>query len=41
MLERNSIWGHQVQFLHGSALDEKTLLRVVSRGEEIDSANLI
>ncbi|CAO3675660.1 unnamed protein product [Rhizopus microsporus] len=31
MMERNSIWGHRVQFLHGSVLDEKTLLRVNAR----------
>ncbi|KAI9470065.1 MAG: hypothetical protein EXX96DRAFT_588656 [Benjaminiella poitrasii] len=30
-MERNSIWGHYVQFLHGSVLDEKTLLRVEAR----------
>ncbi|CAO3703026.1 unnamed protein product [Rhizopus stolonifer] len=31
MMERNSIWGHRVQFLQGSVLDEKTLLRVNAR----------
>ncbi|KAI8052598.1 calcium-activated BK potassium channel alpha subunit-domain-containing protein [Gilbertella persicaria] len=31
MMERNSIWGHRVQFLHGSVLDEKTLLRIEAR----------
>ncbi|KAI8637256.1 hypothetical protein BD408DRAFT_424858 [Parasitella parasitica] len=34
MMERNSIWGHRVQFLHGSVLDEKTLLRVEARYAE-------
>ncbi|KAI9250362.1 hypothetical protein EDC94DRAFT_637064 [Helicostylum pulchrum] len=33
-MERNSIWGHRVQFLHGSVLDEKTLLRVEARYAE-------
>ncbi|KAI7905603.1 uncharacterized protein BX663DRAFT_500307 [Cokeromyces recurvatus] len=31
LMERNSIWGHHVQFLHGSVLDDKTLLRVEAR----------
>ncbi|KAI9281997.1 hypothetical protein BY458DRAFT_498627 [Sporodiniella umbellata] len=30
-LERNSMWGHRIQFIHGSELDEKTLLRVQAR----------
>ncbi|KAG2190906.1 hypothetical protein INT46_006667 [Mucor plumbeus] len=34
MMERNSIWGHRVQFLHGSVLDEKTLLRIEARYAE-------
>ncbi|KAK4514602.1 uncharacterized protein ATC70_002201 [Mucor velutinosus] len=34
VMERNSIWGHRVQFLHGSVLDEKTLLRVEARYAE-------
>ncbi|KAI8394175.1 uncharacterized protein BYT42DRAFT_488398 [Radiomyces spectabilis] len=29
--ERNSIWGHRVQFLHGSALNIETLKRVRAR----------
>ncbi|KAI9254039.1 calcium-activated BK potassium channel alpha subunit-domain-containing protein [Sporodiniella umbellata] len=31
LMERNSIWGHRIQFLQGSVLDEKTLLRVKAR----------
>ncbi|KAL7315601.1 hypothetical protein PS15m_004798 [Mucor circinelloides] len=34
VMERNSIWGHRIQFLHGSVLDEKTLLRVEARYAE-------
>ncbi|KAI8886667.1 voltage-gated potassium channel [Backusella circina FSU 941] len=34
LMERNSIWGHRVHFLHGSVLDEKTLLRVKARYAE-------
>ncbi|KAI7900826.1 uncharacterized protein BX663DRAFT_532207 [Cokeromyces recurvatus] len=30
-LERNSIWGHRIQFIHGSVLDERTLKRVQAR----------
>ncbi|KAI7876619.1 hypothetical protein K492DRAFT_135059 [Lichtheimia hyalospora FSU 10163] len=31
LLERNSMWGHRIQFLHGSVLNEKTLQRVRAR----------
>ncbi|KAI9316871.1 hypothetical protein BX666DRAFT_205904 [Dichotomocladium elegans] len=31
LLERNSIWGHRIQFLHGSVLSDKTLQRVVRK----------
>ncbi|KAI8884052.1 voltage-gated potassium channel [Backusella circina FSU 941] len=34
LMERNSIWGHRVKFLHGSVLDEKTMLRVEARNAE-------
>lgn len=30
-LERNSMWGHRIQFIHGSVLDEQTLKRVQAR----------
>ncbi|CAO3700020.1 unnamed protein product [Rhizopus stolonifer] len=30
-LERNSMWGHRIQFIHGSDLDEQTLKRVQAR----------
>ncbi|KAI9009305.1 hypothetical protein CLU79DRAFT_806279 [Phycomyces nitens] len=31
LMERNSMWGHRVQFLHGSVLNEKTLQRAQAR----------
>ncbi|KAI8068368.1 hypothetical protein BC940DRAFT_238176 [Gongronella butleri] len=31
LMERNSMWGHRIQFLHGSVLNEDTLLRVRAR----------
>ncbi|KAI8981829.1 hypothetical protein BDF20DRAFT_863480 [Mycotypha africana] len=30
-LERNSMWGHRIQFIHGTVLDEQTLKRVRAR----------
>ncbi|KAI8388327.1 uncharacterized protein BYT42DRAFT_559714 [Radiomyces spectabilis] len=31
LMERNSMWGHRIRFLHGSVLSEKTLQRVQAR----------
>ncbi|OAD70616.1 hypothetical protein PHYBLDRAFT_69548 [Phycomyces blakesleeanus NRRL 1555(-)] len=31
LMERNSMWGHRVQFLHGSVLSDDTLKRVQAR----------
>ncbi|KAI7868459.1 hypothetical protein BDF14DRAFT_1793440 [Spinellus fusiger] len=31
LMERNSMWGHRIQFLYGSVLNEKTLQRVRAR----------
>ncbi|CAO3626501.1 unnamed protein product [Cunninghamella blakesleeana] len=31
LMERNSMWGHRIQFLHGSVLNEDTLIRVRAR----------
>ncbi|ORY96781.1 hypothetical protein BCR43DRAFT_439453 [Syncephalastrum racemosum] len=31
LMERNSMWGHRVQFLHGSVLNDKTLRRARAR----------
>ncbi|KAI8145288.1 calcium-activated BK potassium channel alpha subunit-domain-containing protein [Fennellomyces sp. T-0311] len=31
LMERNSMWGHRIQFLHGSVLNDKTLQRARAR----------
>ncbi|ORZ17354.1 hypothetical protein BCR42DRAFT_326519 [Absidia repens] len=31
LMERNSMWGHRIQFLHGSVLNEDTLIRIRAR----------
>ncbi|KAI9247966.1 hypothetical protein BDA99DRAFT_564939 [Phascolomyces articulosus] len=31
LMERNSMWGHRIQFLHGSVLSDKTLQRARAR----------